>query len=97
MIWTEDKLKREIITREDQKLISKQVQANGQAVASLTIRQMEPEAQFDKYETSSSLSVEDQHFDNVFAEKKPEPKPEPSRKRFHKHDSEIFHITPFPR
>jgi hypothetical protein len=74
-------------TREDQKLISKQVQANGQVVASLTIRQMEHEAKFDKSDTASNLSVEDQHFDNIFAEKKPELKPESSGKKFHKHDS----------
>lgn len=34
-------------TKEEQKLISKQVQANGQAVASLTLRQMETEAALD--------------------------------------------------
>jgi len=34
-------------TKEEQKLISKQVQANGQAVASLTLRQMETEATLD--------------------------------------------------
>lgn len=90
-------LKKEInVTREEQKLISKQVQANGQAVASLTIRQMEHEPQFDKSDTASSISVEDQHFENVFAGKKPEPKPEPSRKQYHKHNTETLphHTVP---
>jgi hypothetical protein len=35
-------------TREDQQKIAKQVQANGQAVASLTICQMENEALYDR-------------------------------------------------
>jgi F0F1-type ATP synthase membrane subunit b/b' len=44
-------------TKADQKLISKQVQANGQAVASLTIRQMETEAVSTIQNTSLSIQA----------------------------------------
>jgi hypothetical protein len=67
-------------TKEEQKLISKQVQANGQAVASLTLWQMETEAAMDHAEGNSMVSAEEPQFDNIFAAKQYDIKPEHSRR-----------------
>jgi hypothetical protein len=49
-------------TKANQKLISKQVQANGQVVASLTLRQMENEAALQHSEHISLISAKDAQF-----------------------------------
>ena len=70
--------------QEEQKKIAKQVQANGQAVASLTIRQMEKEKLEDSSDNASVVSAEDTVFDNVFAAPTHDHKPGTS-KRTHGH------------
>lgn len=80
----QQELKKDIsATQEEQQLISKQVQANGQAMASLTLRQMESEAKLDHSDTASHISLEDITFENVFAEPTKDPKPETSKKPVH--------------
>lgn len=75
----QQELKKEVAeAKEEQKVISKQVQANGQAVATLTLRQMDTEANFDITDGASLGSVEDQRFDNIFAkDTQPQPQPQP--------------------
>lgn len=51
----------------DQKLITKQVKANGQAVAQLTLRQFEDEAQSASGSSVSMIFEEEAPFTNVFA------------------------------
>jgi hypothetical protein len=66
----QQELKKELTaTKEDQKLIAKQVQANGQAVANLTLRHMENEALTDNSENNSVVFDDDDEptFQNVFA------------------------------
>lgn len=65
-------------------------------MASLTLRQMETEAALDTSESASIVSAEEPQFDNIFAEKQFEAKPEPSQKQ-HKHqhrDSLPNHTLP---
>ena len=82
-------------TKAEQKLISKQVQANGQAVASLTLRQMENEAALHQSENVSLGSGEEAHFDNIFANKAYAVKTEPSNRQQHHHkDSTPHHALP---
>jgi len=82
-------------TKAEQKLISKQVQANGQAVASLTLRQMENEAAMHQSENVSLSSAEEAHFDNIFASKDYVVKTEPSNRQQHHHkDSTPHHALP---
>jgi hypothetical protein len=48
----QQELKKELTeTKQDQKIVSQQVQANGQAVASLTLKQMEHGMQSDQSES----------------------------------------------
>lgn len=53
--------------RDAQRVISQQVQANGQAVAALTLRQMEEEAHSNQSDLSSTNSDGSPSFDNLFA------------------------------
>jgi hypothetical protein len=69
----------------EQKLISQQVLANGQAVASLTLRQMEVEAQSEHSESLSMLSEEDPNY-NIFAKPTRDPAPATSKQPRHNHD-----------
>jgi len=62
------------------------VQANGQAVASLTIRQMEKEKLEDSSDNASVVSAEETMFDNVFVAPTHDHKPGTS-KRTHGHFS----------
>jgi hypothetical protein len=58
-------------TKEDQKLIAQQVQANGQAVASLSLRIMEKEAVSEHSDDMSIIFDEEENdFQNIFATKK---------------------------
>jgi len=70
--------------QEEQKKIAKQVQANGQAVASLTIRHMEKEKLDDSSDNASVVSADETVFDNVFAAMTHDHKPSTS-KRTHGH------------
>jgi len=82
-------------TKEEQKIISKQVHADGQAVASLTLRQMENEAAMHQSENVSLSSAEEAHFDNIFARKDYVVKTEPSNRQQHYHkDSTPHHALP---
>lgn len=58
-------------TKEEQRLIAKQVQANGQAVASLTLWTMETEAVSEHQDDASIIFYEEENdFQNIFAAKK---------------------------
>jgi hypothetical protein len=89
--------------REAQRVMSQQVQANGQAVAALTLRTMEAEAQYDNSEEKSILSEEEPSFTNVFGKEKDIV--EPSRKSKNKREQpkidSLPHHTlpkmPFPK
>jgi len=84
-------------TKEEQKLISKQVQANGQAVASLTLRQMETEAALDHAEDNSVVSADDPQFDNIFTDKPYDIKPEHSRRSHKQHNNEALPHHTLPK
>jgi hypothetical protein len=56
--------------REAQRVMSQQVQASGQAVATLTLRTMEAEAQYDNLEEEYILSEEEHSFTNVFGKER---------------------------
>ena len=62
-------------TKEDQKLIAKQVQDNGLVVATLTLKQMENEALSDHLDDNSVIfDDEEPPFDNIFGKNKHEDK-----------------------
>lgn len=65
----------------DRQFIAQQGKANGQAVAQLTLRQFDEEAQSDS-ESSGSVLFDDEEpqFENVFAKHKSNAKPGPSKK-----------------
>lgn len=65
--------------RDAQRVISQQVQANGQAVAALTLRQMEEEVHSDQSDLSSTTSDGSPSFDNLFANDKSVSKPGTSK------------------
>ena len=75
-------------TKEDQKLIAKQVQANGQAVATLTLlRQMEKDAMSDHSDGVSVVFDEaNPDFQDVFATKKTDFRPGTSKQHRHYRD-----------
>lgn len=54
--------------REKQELIAKQIEANGKAMADLTLRQMAHEAMSEQSDLGSMLSEEEPNFHNVFTE-----------------------------
>lgn len=90
----------------DQKFIAQQVQANGHAVAQLTLRQFDEEDRFDSTGSGSLLEDEDDpDFQNVFGKNKSPSKPEHSRAHKHrgdntKQDSVPHHTLPkmyFPK
>jgi two-component sensor histidine kinase len=66
--------------RDAQRVISQQVQAIGQAVAALTLRQMENEAHSNHSDVLSLLSEEVPSFENVFGKTKDESRPGTSKK-----------------
>lgn len=65
----QQEMKRDLTTaKEEQKKIVQQVQANGQAVANLTLKQMERETLSDHSDGGSMLfDEEEMDFQNVFA------------------------------
>ena len=66
----QQEMKKAIIdTQAEQKVMSKQVQANGQAVAQLTIRQMDMENQ-SNHSADGSVIFEDDDFQNIFSKDK---------------------------
>ena len=66
-------------TKEQQKMIAQQVRANGQAVASLTLRQMEKEAVSDHSDDVSVIFEEADDFQNIFAKNKTDFRPGTSK------------------
>jgi hypothetical protein len=78
---------------QEQHLIAQQIQANGAAIAQLTLRQweMDPkdEAKYDVDENASLLFDDNASFQNVFAKDKHTHKTEPSKnnKKVHKEDT----------
>lgn len=91
----QQELKKDISeTKEQQTLISKQVHANGAAVASLTMRQMDHDAHFDHSDTISSISAEDTSFNNIFAKRKTAPEPSKSHTEPPKREALPHHTLP---
>ena len=82
-------------------MIAKQVQANGQAVASLTLRHMEKEVVSDHSDDVSVIFEEEEHdFQNVFATKKHEFRPGSSKQPKQHEESLPHHSLPkihFPK
>lgn len=65
----------------EQHLIAQQVQANGAAVAQLTMRRFAEEDQLDDNTSVSIIFDEEDHFENMFAKNKDMAKPESSKHR----------------
>jgi hypothetical protein len=65
----------------EQHLIAQQVQANGAAVAQLTMRRFAEEDQLDDNTSVSIIFDEEEHFENMFAKNKDMAKPESSKHR----------------
>jgi hypothetical protein len=98
----QQELKRDLHTaREDQKKIAQQVQANGHAVANMTLKQMEHEAVSDTSDGSSVVFEEEEFdFQNVFAKGKKEFKARTSKPPRQHHDQlrkNLYLTMLFPR
>lgn len=78
----------------DQKFIAQQVQANGQAVAQLTLRQFEEENRSVSTSSESLIEEEEQEFQNVFAKHKLTSRPKHSRAPRHKDDNAKHESVP---
>jgi len=86
-------------TKEDQRKIAKHVQTNEQAIANLTLHQMENEALSDNSDGASVVFDEEQpEFQNVFAKRKHDSRPstskQPKQHRDHPKESLPHHCLP---